>query len=252
VTAQPLLILAAFLLGLIFGSFFAALVTRWPEGRSVLRGRSACDGCGRTLRAAELIPIVSALASRGRCRTCGAKIDPLHWRMELGCGLIGAAAALAVPLPWTLGWMTLGWLLLTLAVLDARHYWLPDALTLPLAFLGLTIGPWVTGVRWEDALIGAAAGYGALLAVALGYRALRGREGLGLGDAKLLGALGAWFGWTALPFILLTASSLALLWTAYQALCGATIGRTTRIAFGSFLCIAAIPAGLAARALFIP
>lgn len=251
-TAQPLVIAAASLLGLIFGSFLAALVIRWPEGRSVLSGRSHCDGCGRTLRAAELIPLLSALASRGRCRSCGTRIDPLHWRMEMGCAAIGAAAAILVPLPWAGGWMALGWILLALAILDARHHWLPDALTLPLAFLGLTIGPWVTGVTWPDALIGAAAGYGALLAVALGYRALRGREGLGLGDAKLLGALGAWFGWQALPFILLASSLTALLWVGALALGGAEIGRSTRIAFGTFLCIAAVPAGVAARALLIP
>ncbi len=252
VFAPAWIIGAGFLLGLIFGSFLAALVLRWPEGQSVLVGRSQCDRCGRVLRAAELVPLLSALLSRGRCRSCGARIDPVHWRMELGCGAIGACAATFAPLPGALGWMALGWILLALAVLDARHYWLPDALTLPLAFLGLTIGPWVTGVRLEDGLIGAAAGYGALLLVALGYKALRGREGLGLGDAKLLGALGAWFGWQALPFILLGASSLALLWVAGRALVGDPIRRSTRIALGTFLSIAAIPAGMAARMLFFP
>ncbi|MGE4410731.1 MAG: A24 family peptidase [Sphingobium sp.] len=240
---------AGFIFGLIFGSFLGALVLRWPEGRSVLSGRSHCDGCGRTLGAGELIPLLSALMSRGRCRTCGARIDPLHGRMELGCGLIGAIAMALVPLPWALGWMALGWILLALAVLDARHFWLPDGLTVSLAFLGLTIGPWMTGVRWEDALIGAAAGYGILLVVAVGYKKARGREGLGLGDAKLLGALGAWFGWQALPFILLGASSLALVWTAVRTLGGAQIDGGTKIALGTFLCIAAVPAGIAARML---
>ncbi|MGE4432073.1 MAG: A24 family peptidase [Sphingobium sp.] len=248
----PLLIPLAAVLGLIFGSFLAALAMRWPEGRSILSGRSCCDGCGRTLRAIELVPVVSALASRGRCRGCGARIDPLHMGMELGCAIIAMAAVLAAPLPQALGWMLLGWGLLTLAVLDARHYWLPDALTLPLIFLGLTIGPWVTGVSLRDAVIGAAVGYGALLAIALTYRALRGRDGLGLGDAKLLGALGAWFGWQALPFILLASSVLALIWVALRAVTGGQIDRTTRIAFGAFLCAAAIPAGIMARGLLLP
>lgn len=246
-----LLPLAGGVLGLIFGSFLAALVMRWPEGRSVMSGRSCCDGCGRTLRAVELVPVVSALVSRGRCRECGARIDPLHMGMELGCAGIAMAAVMAAPLPQALGWMLLGWGLLTLAVLDARHYWLPDALTLPLVFLGLTIGPWVTGVSPGDAAIGAAAGYGALLAVALSYRALRRRDGLGLGDAKLLGALGAWFGWQALPFILLASSVLALIWVALRALTGGVVDRTTRIAFGTFLCVAAIPAGMMARSLLV-
>lgn len=250
--AMPALMLGAGVLGLIFGSFLAALAMRWPEGRSVLAGRSCCDGCGRTLRAVELVPVLSALVSRGRCRECGARIDPLHMGMELGCAFIAMAAIWLFPLPQALGWMLLGWGLLTLGVLDARHYWLPDALTLPLAFLGLTIGPWVTGVMLGDAVIGAAAGYGALLAIALSYRALRGREGLGLGDAKLLGALGAWFGWQALPFILLASSVLALVWVALRAVAGGTVDRTTRIAFGTFLCAVAIPAAITARALLLP
>ncbi len=243
---------AGAILGLIFGSFFAALITRWPEGKSVLRGRSACDGCGRALRASELVPLLSALALRGRCKTCGAGIDPLHWRMELGCAFIGAVSAFLCPFLESLGAMALGWILLTLAALDARHYWLPDALTLPLAALGLTVGPWVTGVSFTDALIGAAAGYGALLTVALGYRALRGREGLGLGDAKLLGALGGWFGWQALPLILLGASLLGLGWALAVALAsrGRLVGQA-RLPLGTFLCIAAVPAAFAARQLLV-
>lgn len=248
-TTFSAMVLGGGVLGLIFGSFLAALVMRWPERRSVLSGRSCCDQCGRTLRAADLVPVLSALASRGRCRGCGGRIDPVHMRMELGCAAIGAGAMLAAPLPQALGWMLLGWGLLVLAVLDARHYWLPDALTLPLAFLGLAIGPWITGAGLKEALIGAALGYGVLLALSLGYRAARGRDGLGLGDAKLLGALGAWFGWQALPFILLASSLLALAWVTLRALTGDAIDRTTRIAFGTFLCIAAIPAGVAARSL---
>lgn len=288
-------------LGLIFGSFLGALIMRWPQGKSVMRGRSACDGCGRTLRAWELVPVISAALARGRCRGCGARIDRVHGLMELGCGIIGAAAMtgammavgqqmtqmaaqemapgaggfqdgamiglsgmramlpgllpahLLSDLPWAimlmlaalpeaLGWMILGWSLLTLAVLDARHYWLPDKITLPLLFLGLTIGPWVTGVDIRDALIGAAVGYGALVVVALGYKMLRGRDGLGLGDAKLLGALGAWLGWQVLPFILLLASVAGLLWVLARKMAGDDIGAMTRIAFGTFLCMAALPA----------
>ncbi|MDI1295076.1 MAG: prepilin peptidase, partial [bacterium] len=188
--------------GAIAGSFFATLILRWPQGRGLVRGRSACDGCGRVLGVIDLVPMLSALIQRGRCRTCGARIDPLHGRIEAGCAIIGGLALGAMPGAGGIGWALLGWLLLTLAVLDWRHFWLPDALTMPLAFLGLTIGIWATDVTLPDRIIGAGAGYLALLAVSLGYRAVRGREGLGLGDAKLLGALGAWFGWQALPFIL--------------------------------------------------
>lgn len=240
----PVLAVCAFgcVLGLIFGSFFAALITRWPEGKSVLRGRSACDACGRTLGAAELVPLLSTLFQRGRCKSCGSAIDPLHWRMELGCAAIGGAAMLIAPLPYALGWMALGWILLALAVLDARHYWLPDALTLPLAALGLMIAPWVTGTSVTDGAIGAAVGYGTLLLIAIAYRKLRGREGLGLGDAKLLGALGAWFGWQALPFIVLAASLSGLSWAVIQAIVArARLDAHAMLPLGTCFAIAAIP-----------
>nr|WP_245405642.1 A24 family peptidase [Sphingobium sp. Sx8-8] len=227
--------------GAIAGSFLATLIWRWPQGRGVVRGRSACDGCGRLLGARDLVPLLSALVQRGKCRTCGAAIDPLHGRVEAGCATIGALAFGFAPDLGGLGWALLGWLLLTLAVLDRRHFWLPDALTLPLAFLGFTVGFWVTDMAMADRVIGAVAGYGALLVVAVGYRSLRGREGLGLGDAKLLGALGAWFGWQALPFILLLAASLGLMAVLAAMTLGRPVGGATRVPLGTFLCLAAVP-----------
>jgi leader peptidase (prepilin peptidase)/N-methyltransferase len=237
------------LLGAIAGSFLGTVVLRWPVGRSVRKGRSACDACGHTLGVPDLFPLLSALALRFRCRHCGARIDPLHWRMEAAMALAGAMALALAPGIGGLGWALFGWLLITLAVLDWRHFWLPDALTLPLAFLGLTLGMWVTDVPFVDRVVGAAAGYGALLALALGYRALRGREGLGLGDAKLLGATGAWLGWRALPFVLLVACLVALLTVLAQRLSGKHLTAGTRVPFGTFLCLGAVPGWLLMRSL---
>lgn len=236
---EPVAALIGGLAGAILGSFLATLILRWPQGRSVMRGRSACDGCGRTLGARDLIPLVSAMMQRGRCRSCGAAIDPLHGRVEAGCAVIGAVAVGVMPNLGGIGWAVFGWVLLTLAVLDWRHFWLPDALTLPLAFLGFTIGLWASDVTLVDRAIGAAAGYGALLAIALGYRAVRGRDGLGLGDAKLLGALGAWMGWQALPFILLIASVTGLL---VMLVTGRAKEASARVPLGTFLALAAVPA----------
>lgn len=227
--------------GAIAGSFLGTLVLRWPEGRGIMRGRSACDGCGRVLSVVDLVPVLSAILLRGRCRTCGGKIAPLHGRMEVGCAIIGALACGSVPGLAGAGWALLGWLLLTLAVLDWRHFWLPDALTLPLAFLGLTLGLWVTDAALSDRLIGAAAGYGALLAVAMSYRVARGRDGLGLGDAKLMGALGAWFGWQALPFILLMAASLGLVAVLASLSVGRRVTAVTRVPLGTCLALTALP-----------
>jgi leader peptidase (prepilin peptidase) / N-methyltransferase len=238
---DPLWALLGGMAGAIAGSFLGTLALRWPEGRGVMRGRSACDGCGRTLGIVDLVPILSAVLLRGRCRSCGAAIDPLHARVEMGCAIIGAIACGVMPGFAGAGWSLLMWLLLTLAVLDWRHFWLPDALTLPLAFLGLTAGLWVTDPSLPDRLIGAAGGYLILLTVAVLYRTTRGREGLGLGDAKLLGALGAWFGWQALPFILLLGASLGLLGALAGIASGRTVDRSTRLPLGTCLALAALP-----------
>lgn len=240
---EPTRLLIGLGLGAIIGSFLGAIVLRWPRGESVLRGRSRCDHCGRTLGPIELIPIFGALIARGHCRICGARIDPAHGIAEIGAALIGGIVLWLTPDLLPAGLLAAGgWLLLILAMLDARHHWLPDALTLPLAALGLTLGDWVLPAPLPDRLIGAALGYGALALLALAYRRLRGREGLGLGDAKLLGAIGAWFGWMLLPLVLLTASLAGLLWALLLRLRGRTVDGSTALPFGTFLCLAVAPA----------
>jgi leader peptidase (prepilin peptidase)/N-methyltransferase len=229
-------------IGLIIGSFLATIISRWPRGRSVVSGRSRCDGCDRPLGALELVPLLGWLTARGKCRSCGERIDPVHPLVEIGAALIGAFCAWAFPPIPALMLAIGGWLLLTLAVMDARHFWLPDALTLPLAALGLTVGDWVLPASFPDRLLGAAGGAAFFLALAIAYRRLRGRDGLGLGDAKLLGAIGAWLGWQPLPFVLLIASVTALLWVALLRLRGHAMDAQTRVPLGTFLCLAVIPA----------
>lgn len=233
---------AGAVLGAIAGSFLSTIILRWPQGRGVTQGRSACDGCGRILSPLDLVPILSALVFRGRCRTCGARIDPIHGRMEWACAFIGALALGMMPDIGGIGWALFGWLLLMLAVLDWRHFWLPDAMTLPLAFFGLTIGLWSTDAMLADRVIGAVAGYGALLAISTTYRVLRGRDGLGLGDAKLLGALGAWLGWQALPFLLLIAALIGLTVALGARLAGRSVTATTQVPLGACMALAALPA----------
>src|SRR5687768_8337637 len=121
----PLLFLvpAAAVLGAIVGSFVAALLIRWPQGKSVVGGRSRCDACGAELRARELVPLLSHLVQRGRCRRCGARIDARHPLIELAGALIGVAAVLAHPLPLALVTAGLGWWLLAVAAIDAEEQW---------------------------------------------------------------------------------------------------------------------------------
>lgn len=230
--------------GAIIGSFIATIVVRWPEGRSVMHGRSACDSCGMTLGPRDLAPLLSAALARGKCRRCGAAIDPRHWQIELTALAIGAAAGLAVPGPLGIAGAVFGWLLLTLAALDIVAFWLPDVVTATLAVAGLVTGALGVEPLLFDRLIGGVAGFVALWAVGTGYRLLRGREGLGGGDPKLLGAIGLWLGWRLLPTVVVFAALVGL----GVALIGVVRGRGTslgdRMPFGALLAIAAYPAWL--------
>lgn len=235
---QILLPIAGMLLGLIVGSYLATILLRWPEGRSASTGRSACDHCGRPLSPADLIPLWSYLRARGKCRTCGGRIDPRHPAMELAAAGIGLVAALAHGWPVALATAIFGWWLLILAALDAEHQWLPDRLTLPLWSAGFAVALLDIGPSLSDRLIGSAAGFGSLFLIGAGYRVLRGRHGLGGGDPKLFGALGAWLGWQQLPFLILLAALLGLTAAALGHRRGATIGRDTRLPFGTYLALA--------------
>ncbi|WP_232314681.1 prepilin peptidase [Sphingopyxis sp. QXT-31] len=228
----------AALLGLVLGSFIATLVLRWPDGRSVL-GRSRCDACHRPLGPLDLVPLASALVLRGRCRSCGASIDPFHTQVELASGLIGALALTILPGPAGWLWALFGWLLLPLALLDARHMWLPDRLNALLAVTGLLLAGPMLGTQMLDRWIGALAGGVVLAMVAFAFKRLRGRDGMGGGDPKLMAALGAWLGWQALPLTLLLASFGGLLWALFTQGKGDRPLSLRSVPFGTFLAIAA-------------
>jgi leader peptidase (prepilin peptidase)/N-methyltransferase len=227
------------LLGAIVGSFLAVLVVRWPQRRSVAAGRSVCDGCGVVLRPLDLIPLASFAMLHGRCRRCGTAIDPLHPAMEAAGSLIGLVSLAVAPGAAGLAGAVLGWGLLALAALDLRHFWLPDKLTLPLLGCGLAIGAAGIGPSLNDRLIGAAAGYLVLRLVAFAYRRLRGRHGLGGGDAKLLAAIGAGLGWRDLPLVLLLASLAGIVAVLVAISLGRTMQATTKLPFGPLLAGAA-------------
>jgi leader peptidase (prepilin peptidase)/N-methyltransferase len=230
-----------FVLGAIIGSFLAAMLIRWPQGRSVARGRSHCDRCGRGLGALDLVPILSFFLARGRCRHCGAAIDRRHLAVEAGAALIGLTAIFAHPLPLAAFTALFGWWLFLLAALDVEHHWLPDRLTLPLAPAGLAVA-WIgIGPPLEERLIGAAAGFLVLAAIGLGYRWLRGREGLGWGDPKLLAAIGAWLGWQPLPLVLAGAGMLGLAAVLLMRLRGRAVAATDRLPLGALMALAAWP-----------
>ena len=220
--------------GAIVGSYLATLVQRCERGESASSGRSRCDGCGRTLGPTELIPLVSAALSRGRCRTCGVRIEALHWQVEAASALVGGVSLWLSPGPQGAALALFAWLLLPLGLLDWRNYWLPDRLTLLLAGVGMPLGSLLQIAGWTDRLVGGALGFMSLAALAWLYRRVRRREGLGGGDPKLLGAIGLWLGWAALPPVLLVAALLGL-----GAAIPGGLHATRRMPFGTMLAAAA-------------
>ena len=228
------------------GSFLAVLIRRLPQGTLLTPARSQCESCGTPLRLRDMLPLLSALALRGRCRTCAAPIAPQHWHVELAALAIPATAALAgieAPAFWPL--CLLGWTLLALAWIDWDSLLLPDALTLPLIPAGLAATAWLDPDATTDHALAAALAYLAIQALAKAYRYLRNRDGIGAGDAKLLAAIGAWTGLEPLPWIIMAAAILGLLLAATLAAKGRSIAKTTPLPFGTCLAAAGWFAALA-------
>ena len=244
-----------FVFGLIVGSFLNVVIHRGPvmwdlieqtDGRkgNLLFPRSYCPKCGATLAPVSLIPILGFLIQRGRCSVC---LEPIHWRYPLielagaftaviAFGLHGfsmVALVLAVCL----------WTMIVLAAIDLETGYLPDALTIPLIALGIGFNSTGQMAPFMDALIGAIVGYVVFRAIGAVFLRVRGIEGLGQGDAKLLAATGAWAGWTVLaPTVFVSALGTLLIVGAINAR-GGEVNRETEIPFG--------PALAAASALFI-
>lgn len=222
----------------VIGSFLGVLVRRLPAGEDVVRRRSACEACGRPVPARDLVPVLSFAALRGACRQCGAAIHPMHLAIELAAIVVAGWAALSSDGPELWLGCVLGWALLALAWIDWLHFRLPDALTLPLLLAGLAASAWTAPDLAAGHALAAAAGYAGFRAVSLAYRAVRGRDGLGAGDAKLLAAGGAWLGLDLLPAAVLLAALLGLALALAQAARAGRLSGTAAIPFGPPLALA--------------
>lgn len=236
--------LAGLILGAIVGSYVATAAIRWPAGQQASSGRSRCDECGQPLRPRDLIPILSFFLRRGRCATCGKPIDRKHLMIEVAAALIGGISFGVAPGLSGVSGAVFGWLLLLLAVLDVEHFWLPDRATGLLALLGIAFGAAGAPPFPNDRLIGLAAGFLSLWLIGRLYRLLLRREGLGGGDPKLFGAIGAWVGWMALPQVLLLAGVAGLGAVLLARVRGGEVTATTRLPFGALLAVAAWPVWL--------
>lgn len=202
---------------------------------------SHCPQCKTARRWRDNIPLLSWLRLKGRCRHCRPLLS--------GYPLTEFSTLL---LTLTLGWLfppgtlllallLFSWLLLALILIDAQHQLLPDALTLPLLWIGLALNllEWLPELTLAAAVTGAIAGYLTLMLLAQGYRLLSGKDALGMGDAKLLAALGAWLGWQPLPLLLLMASGSGILWVLLARLLFRR-SLSSPLPFGPFLAAAGV------------
>jgi leader peptidase (prepilin peptidase)/N-methyltransferase len=217
----------AIVFGLVIGSFLTVVVHRLPimlerawqaetaneqmppaERYNLAVPRSACPQCGHVLRAWENIPVVSYMLLRGRCAKCRARVSARYPLTELATALFAALSLFAFGPTWiALVAFGLCAMLLAMSLIDFDTRYLPDSLTLPLLWAGLIVNLGDTAfVPLHEAVIGAIAGYLFLWCVYWLFRLVRGVEGMGYGDFKLLASLGAWLGWEALPQIVLVSA----------------------------------------------
>lgn len=217
-------------LGLVVGSFLNVVIYRlpkimeanWrreccefleqpaPEGEPTLSlavPNSRCPGCGAAIKPWQNIPVLSFVLLGGRCAACKARISWRYPVVEAVAGLLALLAGLSFGYgPQLLGALLMIWALIALTGIDIDTQLLPDAITLPLLWLGLLFNLFGVFTDLESAVIGAMAGYLILWSVFWLFKLVTGKEGMGYGDFKLLAALGAWFGWQALPMIILLSS----------------------------------------------
>lgn len=216
-----LLVLAA-IFGATWGSFLNVCIARIPRGMSVVKPPSHCFACGARVLARDNIPILSYFLLRGRCRHCGAKFSARHALIEASMGGLSALLlwffvleAPGLPLGMRVAryalYFTFAAVLVVLTFIDLDTKRLPDIITLPFIVV-FFLGGFATGeVYWLERAIGAAAGYGFVRVIADIYYYSTGREGLGLGDGKLLAMMGALLGWKALPAIVCAAAFVGIL-----------------------------------------
>ncbi len=234
--------LYSFIIGLIIGSFINVVIYRLPKsimGEPISLSnpnRSFCPECKHSLSIIELIPLLSYLLQRGKCKHCKQPISIQYPIIELICGFLTASAFMKFGLNLELMFiLCFIFSLVALFWIDAKHQLLPDAITLPLIAIGLVFNYLFGFVEFSDAVIGAAIGYLTLWSIFWIYKLIRKVDGLGYGDFKLVALLGAWFGWQSLPILLLGASTLGIVYFLLL-----IRDRSQVFAFGPFLIVTAL------------
>ena len=237
--------LAAFILGGIWGSFCNVCIYRLPDNDSVITERSFCRSCKNKIKWYDNIPLLSFIFLRGKCRSCNNKISSQYFLVEL----ISAISFLSIYFIYGLSVTTL--LLIILSIffiiiffIDLKHYIIPNELTFPLMLIGFvksfdpnlnqTIFP-----NYINSLLGGFFGYAVIWLIIFFYKKVRNKEGMGLGDAKLMAVVGFWFGWASIPFTIFISSAVALI-LVIPSLIKKTRNMSAQIPFGPYIIIGCI------------
>jgi len=245
------------ILGLLIGSFLNVVIHRVPimmqrevdnvcacerdepephtEKYNLVVPRSACPHCGHQITALENVPVISWLVLGGKCSSCKAKISARYPMIEALSALLSAGLVWHFGSGWAgMAAVLFGWLLIAMTFIDIDTQFLPDDLTYPLLWIGLIANTQSLFASLQDAVIGAAAGYMVLWLVNALYKLVRGHDGMGGGDFKLLAALGAWMGWQLLPVIILLSSVVGSV-IGIGTIIAARLGFNHKIPFGPYL-----------------
>ena len=237
--------IAAFILGCIWGSFSNVCIYRLPNEQSIAKGRSFCPSCKEQIKWYDNIPFLSFIFLKGKCRNCSNKISSQYFLVEF----ISAISFVIIYHLYGISITTL--LLIILSIffiiiffIDLKHFIIPNELTFPLMFIGFvksfepnlnqTIFP-----NYINSLIGGVFGYLIIWLIIFFYKKVRNKEGMGLGDAKLMAVVGFWFGWASIPFTIFISSFVALIF-AIPSLLKKNKNMSTQIPFGPYIIIGCI------------
>lgn len=229
-----------FFVGLCIGSFLNVCIHRLPKGGSIVHPPSSCPACGARIRWYDNIPIISYVLLGGRCRGCKKPISVRYPLVELLTGLCAMVIWLnyGTSIPALIYFVFIV-ALIVITFIDLDHRIIPDLISLPGIPIGFIASFGLPAVTWAESLIGIAVGGGSLLAIAVGYQLLTGKDGMGGGDIKLLAMIGAFIGWQGVLFTIM-ASSFTGTVVGILAMLRAGKGMKMALPFGPFLATGAI------------
>ena len=229
------------ILGGLWGSFANVCIYRLPKGKGVVSGRSFCPNCIKLITWKDNIPIISFLFLNGKCRNCKKKISSQYLLIELITivHFLVIYYLFGITITTSL-FLILGLSFIIIFFIDLKHYIIPNILTFPLMIIGFikSFDPNLNPIfpNFINSLIGGIFGYFVIWSIIYFYKQVRKKEGMGLGDAKLLSAIGFWFGWISIPFVIFLSSIIALLFVI-PSLIKKSKKLSSQIPFGPYIII---------------